>query len=440
MYVPGALVALGVVSVGVGAAPIAHVAGWSFVAWVLWRVARMMFRHPAIDSMERRVLLVGLAFRVAGAFAKYAISTRVYDGSADAFRYHDEATIVARRMRSHLVLPGDFHFHRVGTDFVTWVLALFYRSFGSHLALATAMFTVLAFAGTCCLILVAAEWLAPHAARVFTALVMVVPSLCFWSSSIGKEAWLAATMGLATLLIARLMRGDPSARLVVLLGFALAMALIVRPHVVLLAACSWLPACFVRAPSGVTVGSRVRTAALAAVMIPISLAMIRWGFSGGFAESADAASGMLDLAADETAIGGSAFMAHPITSLSTVALGVWTVLLRPHIAEAHGWLQVLTAIELMGIAATCLALVSPRRVVSVVVHNPIVTFAGVYVAGFVFAFSRIGNFGILARQRAQLWPLLFLVVAAVARGAKHDFSDVIPEAAAEVRPSGSCEP
>ncbi len=161
--------------------------------------------------------------------------------------------------------------------------------------------------------------------------------------------------------------------------------------------------------------SRARTAACALALVPLSLWMIRWGFSGSLSGSGDAGSGMLDLAADETGFGGSAFTPSPITSPATVAGGVWAVLGRPHLFEADGRLQVLTAVELFVVAVVCVALLRPRRVARRVLHDPVVAFAAVYVAGFVFAFSRIANFGILARQRVQMWPLLFLVVAAGVR-------------------------
>jgi hypothetical protein len=44
-------------------------------------------------------------------------------------------------------------------------------------------------------------------------------------------------------------------------------------------------------------------------------------------------------------------------------------------------------------------------------RNPYVAFALVYSVLFVVAFSNVGNFGILTRQRAQLFPLVLLVLA-----------------------------
>jgi uncharacterized membrane protein len=58
--------------------------------------------------------------------------------------------------------------------------------------------------------------------------------------------------------------------------------------------------------------------------------------------------------------------------------------------------------------------VSWRRLASVfgrLRSEPYVTYAIVYLLIFFFAFGTIGNFGILARQRTQAMPLLFVLLA-----------------------------
>ena len=58
-------------------------------------------------------------------------------------------------------------------------------------------------------------------------------------------------------------------------------------------------------------------------------------------------------------------------------------------------------------------------------RNPYVTFAVVYVAAFIWAFSGFGNFGILARQRVLMLPF-FLVLLALPKK-----QDTVPEDEAE---------
>jgi len=50
--------------------------------------------------------------------------------------------------------------------------------------------------------------------------------------------------------------------------------------------------------------------------------------------------------------------------------------------------------------------------------NPYVAFSVFYVLSFVWAFSNIGNFGILARQRVLMLPLFLVVLALPALSAR----------------------
>ena len=47
----------------------------------------------------------------------------------------------------------------------------------------------------------------------------------------------------------------------------------------------------------------------------------------------------------------------------------------------------------------------------VVVTTPYVMFSLIYTLVFVYAFSAIGNFGILVRQRVQVYPVFFVLLA-----------------------------
>jgi uncharacterized membrane protein len=55
--------------------------------------------------------------------------------------------------------------------------------------------------------------------------------------------------------------------------------------------------------------------------------------------------------------------------------------------------------------------------------EPYVTYAIVYLLIFFFAFGTIGNFGILARQRTQAMPLLFVLLALYPLSRKADAPD-----------------
>jgi hypothetical protein len=88
-----------------------------------------------------------------------------------------------------------------------------------------------------------------------------------------------------------------------------------------------------------------------------------------------------------------------------------TVLFRPFPFEVRNAQGLLTGMEGLGLLALCvLGWRRFGRLPGEILRRPYAAFAFVYTFAFVYAFSSIGNFGILARQRSQLLPLLFVVL------------------------------
>ncbi len=117
--------------------------------------------------------------------------------------------------------------------------------------------------------------------------------------------------------------------------------------------------------------------------------------------------------AERTEQGGSSFEAPPGISPAQLPVSVVTILFRPFLFEANSIQVLITALE-----STVLLVLTVRRIrpIGRAVRSfrrlPYVTFVVVYGLLFIVAFSSIGNFGILARERCQLLPF-FLVLLAV---------------------------
>jgi cell division septum initiation protein DivIVA len=114
---------------------------------------------------------------------------------------------------------------------------------------------------------------------------------------------------------------------------------------------------------------------------------------------------------ERTNEGGSEFQPSPILESPQLApVGIVTVLFRPLIFEAHNLQTLLTALEgtflilltLVRIPWAIAALRSWRR-------QPYVVFALLFAGMFVVAFSGVANFGLLARERAQLLPFYLVL-------------------------------
>jgi hypothetical protein len=111
--------------------------------------------------------------------------------------------------------------------------------------------------------------------------------------------------------------------------------------------------------------------------------------------------------------GGSGSTFTPVSPNNPVgfALDAVTVLYRPFPFEVRSPQALLTSLE--GFALLILVAGSLRRLARLpleLVRRPYVAFAVVYTLAFIYAFSSLSNFGILARERSQLLPVLFVVL------------------------------
>jgi hypothetical protein len=90
---------------------------------------------------------------------------------------------------------------------------------------------------------------------------------------------------------------------------------------------------------------------------------------------------------------------------------VFSVLFRPLPIEARNPQVLFASIE--GAVLLGLFIMNFRRLRNFLPRrrNAYLTFAASYSAMFAVAFSNVANFGILARQRVQLFPLVFVALA-----------------------------
>jgi hypothetical protein len=204
-----------------------------------------------------------------------------------------------------------------------------------------------------------------------------------------------------------------------MLGLGLLAAGMVRPHMSALV-CAGVVIGYLlrRTPNrSLNLGPLTRIAGLAVLVVVTSLVLSQVEeFFGTEEEGVGAAEEVFDRTADMTAQGGSEFTPTSVRSpvhLPLLPLAALTVLFRPLPFEAHNTAALLASVE----SALLLALFvlwwrRVARLPSEMLRTPFVMFAVVYTLAFVIAFSNVGNFGILARQRVQVLPLMVAAVVA----------------------------
>jgi hypothetical protein len=360
------------------------------------------------------LLLLALSLKLAGAMVRHFVAFQVYEGASDAVGYHEAGIRWMGQIRSgHLDSGGQ---PLTGTNFVELVTGVVYLVTGPTLLGGFLVFSWLGFWGLFFFYRAFTAAVPDGRSRTYARLLFFLPSLVFWPSSIGKEAWMMFTLGAAAFGAAKVLTGQTLGGLP-LFGAGLWLAAQVRPHIAGLVAVAAGVALLVtrrsRAPSAF--GGLPRVVALAAlggVAVLLALKAERYLIQSRI-QTTGGVEAVLQEVNRRTAQGGSEFEAHVADSPLEVPMAVFTALFRPLPVEARSlqvlvssaetsFLLVLAVARWRWIAA---ALRSLRR-------RPYVTFALVTLVFVSVAFSAIANFGILARERVQVLPL-FLVLLAV---------------------------
>ena len=395
--------------------------GAMLIGPVLIALSIPVFAREARRQQDPRLLwflLAVLLLKLVGALLRYYVTFSVY-GAGDATGYHREGVRISEAFWS-----GDFDTglrSLSGTDFISFFTGVVYSITGASKLGGFLVYSWLSFWGLffCYRAFVVAV---PEGdRRSYAWLVFLLPSLVYWPSSTGKEAWMLLTIGITALGVARLFTGRAARGIVLLVGGAL-LAAIVRPHVAGLLA--------IGAGAGLLFHRPARDwARLGPVLKWVGVAMVAGlsvllvgktqdflGTSLGGDASVLSVEGVVDeleSVADRADTGGSAYEPIVVRSPLQVPQAVVTVLFRPFVFEAHNAQALLAGLE--SAALLLLVLLRWRWIIAAVKsmrRQAYVAFAAAYTGMFVIVFAAFPNFGLLARERVQVLPL-FLVLLCV---------------------------
>ena len=364
------------------------------------------------DARLARLLTVALVLKMVGACARYAVNLQVYNGEADSKAYDHAGRLIAAQLRGGHLYFGNGPIK--DTHFIEVVTGVVYTIIGNTQLGGFFVFSWLGFLGLY-MFYRAFALAVPHGDhRRYALLLFFLPSMMFWSSSIGKEAWMTFTLGAVAYGAARAFERRPFG--FVFLALGLWGTEVCRPHMALLILGGLLPAYVLRrAPQFSKAKKRqsLKIVGVAALVFAIvfTIGGVEQRFKVSSADSASA-SKVLDTTQQQTTQGGSSFTPTRVHNPIQLPAAFVGVMFRPFPWEAHTSQGVVSAFEGVFLMLLCLrSLRRLRRIPSEMVSTPYVMFALVYVLVFVFAFSTIGNFGILVRQRVQVYPLFFVMLA-----------------------------
>ena len=393
--------------------------GWGglILAPVCFAIGATIVMNVTRNDAEtvRNVALLGLGAKLMGAFARYYVMKSAFDSVGDFERYHRAGVAIAGEQGGWLA-PLNAWPTGQGTAFVEQFTGVLYTIIGPSRMGGFVVFSFIAYWGLFFFQRAVATAAPALDQARYAKLVFLWPSLLFWPSSIGKEALMLFALGLATLGAARMHVG----RIIsgpALFGLSGWIAYSIRPHLAVLLVgalvVSYLvPAARAHERSSGVLGPLPRVVALAVMLVCLTFLVGHTTEYFGV-DDGDNITQVLAITEQRTAVGGSVIESSRPNSVLEYPNAVVTVLFRPFIFEARSIPVLISAVEATMLAG--LAIVSLRRIgraCKAPQRARLVMFTLAFTAAFVFAFSTFSNLGLLARQRTQVLPFLFVLFAA----------------------------
>jgi hypothetical protein len=354
------------------------------------------------------LLVAALIVKLGAALVFHFVAYDLYGGVADAATYHEGGLQVAQRFRA-----GNFNSglgSLTGVDFMKFLAGVLYTVIGPTKFGGYLFFSWLGFLGLFLFSRAFTIAVPEGRARLYARFVFFLPSLAFWPSSIGKEAWMMLALGVAAFGAARLLSGR-TWRGILIVGLGMWMAALVRPHMAALVGVALAAGYLLRRPRQelrqLAPFAKGLSMMVLAVVAAVAVVRAERFLSDAGVETNQGVAGAQNSLVATTSLGGSYFPPSVLRSPANAPNAVLTVLFRPLPHEAHNTQAMLASLEnsflllfmLVRIPWGLAALRSMRR-------QPYLAFALAYTVMFIVAFSSFANFGLLVRERVQVLPFV----------------------------------
>lgn len=386
------------------------------------------------DKSIGTLIVAAFFLKLAMAFVNHAVAFGLYGGVADARGYHGAGVAYSEAFRS-----GEFALTQegeLGRGFVKALTGIVYTVTGPSKLGGYLVFSWFAFWGLYLFYRAFVLAVPEGDRRRYALLVFLLPSTLFWTSAIGKEAWMVLALGTCSLGAARLLTRRQGGFVVLSIG--LAASALCRPHVSFIVFIALLVGyLFRRSAASNRIGPLATLAGLAALLAIGSLVADQLvGYFDLTSVGPGSVGTALDTAERQTEGGGSGFTTDGLPR----PLAAAGVLFRPFPMEAGNLQALLASAE--GTAMLVLFALGRRRLGTAVRRlftNAYLMYCSVYTVLFLVAFSVFQNFGILARERVQAIPFVLVLLALPARPrvTRLDRLGPPPRAHGATRPAGA---
>jgi len=419
--VGGVLAAVALVLWGAGSIEAMTVV-YAAIGFVLASSVGRWMSTPQDKQWLPMVVSVAFVVKLLASVARYTVLVEVYGGRGDARGYHGAGNQLVSVWRSFEIPQMS-----IGTEFVNAVTAFLYVPYVPTMLGGFFLFATIAFFGQLLMYAAFRKCAKPGTLGWYAAVMLFLPTIVYWPSSIGKESLMYLFIGTAVFGAAYLLY-DYRLRWAVLFGLGTAGAAAIRPHIAVLLVVS-LAVALVFGESGarrIERGRKILVVGVVGVLLVGFTVVAATQFNIDLSAGLDSSRGVervLGNVEESTGKGGSATTGTAVTSPLEFPSGFVKVLFRPFPYEAGNAQSLASSIEGLLLLGFLL-----WRAIPILKNgwrirqHPYLIFALVFMVGFIIAFSAFNNFGLLARQRSQVIP--FFLALLIGLGWSSDTEDV----------------
>jgi len=379
---------------------------------VLSILARILYKkgiEPIDPSFPPVLFWLAFILKLGGSTVRYWTGVDLYSGLADGIRYHQDGEYFSGFFKQF-----DFSvFDAIpqGTEGMSYLAGLLYTILPPSLPGSYLFFATLAFTGSVFFYRAFRIAYPENTSTFYRLIIFFLPSVLFWPSSLGKDAWIFFSSGfIAYGLVQHIRRTRLSGLLVAGLGVFLVG--VIRPPTAALITLAVVIAYLVQ-------GMRTFKQFIGGVLL-LGFGIFIYQFSTEYLLEAKGLpevswTGLQEFyeyQQRQTHSGGSRFAPIVLLTLFGPVYAVVTILFRPFIWEANNPQVLVTAIE----GLLWLGLFWYRRRtflarIRLITKDPWIAFLVAYSIIMIFSLTTISNFGLLARQRLMFLPFLWMLFA-----------------------------
>jgi hypothetical protein len=385
-----------------------------FVAVILFGLGRMIIQRVAVAEATPwlvRIMTAGLVLHLLAAPAQIFVVDHFYHGIADWIRYTHQGSILGGNFRRFDFTTSGANVRQIVNDgSVSIATGIVMAIVGINELATFLVFSWLSFIG--CIFFYRAFSLTFRGAndRRYALMLFLLPSLIFWTADVSKEAIMMFALGLTAYGAAKILarrRGG-----FVLLVPGVAIGVLIRPNELLLilaafAVAMMVPTAAVRKNLG---GSRrILSLILLTVLIVLSAALTLRYLHGSGAGSLSLQQTNANNQGSGLGFGSSGVPYS--TNIATYPRDIYEVLFNPLLVNAHGFGELVAALENSAVIVLILiSLRNLRMVPRAAFARPYVMLCLTYTAAFIYTFAALGNLGLIERERVMMFPFLLVLL------------------------------